>query len=1164
MAGSPQQPSSPSVSGREDDPSRLTGARAEFAASLPRRLEVVRAVLRALSEAPTEADRKQALTRRLHALGSAARVLGFASVAEAMTEAEQLLERPGNPAQRAAALSEVGRAIDMVPSLLLGTPPSTRMSEPPPPVGQQTQPVNVLVFGTSSLSAALVGDAPIEVERTEDRERAIELARASGPNLVIVDADRVGARELVESLSRDPLVERMPVLVVGNFVSPSAAAAYVSLGAARVLPKPVSPDVLSRTALELCGAASAVRVEREPLGDRTVEELAERIASEVKKGLVESLEAGGRTTQVAFADGADVMAAVWGAIARVRELVTLRSSGNVRFLPYGPEGAVPVAPWLVEDRRAGERGASSKRSLDEVGLRGRRLVVADDDPAVVWFLSDLLRAVGAEVIEAHDGQSALARTFEVWPDLVISDVLMPGRDGFSLCHEIHRDVAVRDVPVILLSWKEDLLQRVRELGADADGYLRKETAASTVVERVREVLVPRARVEQRLKAGGEVRGRLDGLTPRLLLELVCRWIPDASVTFRDAVYLHEAHIRDGRLRQVSRSASDGSFERGPKVLAGLLGVNSGRFVVQPDTAPCRKEFDAPLDELLRPPIARARVALAALSTEALPRVVRVKVDADAIGRYLECTPASARKLIERLVQGESPRDLLVNADASLGLLESVLSDLARRGAIQGVEHDDGPVRLSAPPPEPAPMPPPAEGAGGAFRTAPPAVASGAPADLGNVDASWSEPPVSSPMAELTASARAVSDAVSAGGPAPAASPAAPEPATPPPLPPRPATPTAPGVSGATRLGIAPPKADVPVFRTPSSTSEVSVRPPPRPVGERTPPMPLGKPEPGSEADDSGWFSFQLDPSAQPPPAAPSLEASATSDASQVTPGETPSPKADVMTPGTAEAFLGSFSGTPPRVEEPTKNERPLTRTLQSPRHDDDGADPLDEEHLGPISSPRVVLRENQDDRVSDASLDAGLLDAKREPPPDSQPRAREVAPDTQQTGKTPAPAARLSPSASEPAPTEPESSGTRTLIFSVLAFAAAYAAVRWGLSPMLAPPAEDPAPALSVSALGSARIIDAPASAFTLKSEDLEIEPGVDVGAGNGLVEIVGADRDALYVDGTLVGRGPRRLVPSPPGPHEVRISRGTDDAVLQVEVAAGRRVRVSAPGSSP
>ncbi|MEI9953864.1 MAG: response regulator [Pseudomonadota bacterium] len=141
---------------------------------------------------------------------------------------------------------------------------------------------------------------------------------------------------------------------------------------------------------------------------------------------------------------------------------------------------------------AGERSAGSgeARSGEQVSLQGRRIVIADDDPAVVWFMSGLLKGLGVEVLEAHDGARALSLTYDTWPDLVVSDVLMPKLDGFSLCHEIKRDVAVRDVPVILLSWKEDLLQRVRELGAGADGYLRKEAAAATVAERLREVLRP--------------------------------------------------------------------------------------------------------------------------------------------------------------------------------------------------------------------------------------------------------------------------------------------------------------------------------------------------------------------------------------------------------------------------------------------------------------------------------------------------------------------------------------------------------------------------------------------------------------------------------------------------------------------------------------------------
>ena len=357
--------------------------------------------------------------------------------------------------------------------------------------------------------------------------------------------------------------------------------------------KPCSPDTLKRTVHELRDRASKPQKPRDPLGNVTVSVLAERIADEFKRGLVDALE-GSPAAQVTLGEGHDVLAAVWGAVARVRELVTLRSGGDLRFQPTGPEGAVPLASWSAEERRAGERGSREARSGEGVSLNGRRIVVADDDPAVVWFMAGLLKAVGVEVIEAHDGKQALELAYSHLPDAVISDVLMPKLDGFSLCHEIKRDVAVRDVPVILLSWKEDLLQRLRELGADADGYLRKEAAASAVVERVREVLHSRARIEERMRAGGEVRGRLDGLTPRLVLELACRAESDLRISLRDAAFLYEVQIRHGAMRSVTRSAPDGSFVRGAPVLSSLLGVSAGRFVVEPDSSPCRAEFTGDL------------------------------------------------------------------------------------------------------------------------------------------------------------------------------------------------------------------------------------------------------------------------------------------------------------------------------------------------------------------------------------------------------------------------------------------------------------------------------------------------------------------------------------------------------------------------------------------
>ena len=105
--------------------------------------------------------------------------------------------------------------------------------------------------------------------------------------------------------------------------------------------------------------------------------------------------------------------------------------------------------------------------------------------------------------------------------------------------------------------------------------MRKESDSRAILARVREVLRPRARIEMRLRGDGEVRGRLDGLTPRLLLELVGAIRKDARVAVRDATYLYEIEIRDGAPRKATRTASDGGYPSGERALASLLGVGAG-------------------------------------------------------------------------------------------------------------------------------------------------------------------------------------------------------------------------------------------------------------------------------------------------------------------------------------------------------------------------------------------------------------------------------------------------------------------------------------------------------------------------------------------------------------------------------------------------------------
>ncbi len=624
-------------------------------------------------------------------------MLRFDAMATCIAEAGVVLERAAAAGGASEPdLTHLAQALDDLPALAWGETPARE--SPAPSAGDAVMagppqaPVSALVVGREALADALTeeGEATfLECERTEDVPAALGLARALAPDIVLLDADMEGVLELVESLLDDPLTEPVPIIVVGSFRAPEHAARFVALGVAKTLAKPLAPAILRRACQEAIDQREG-RTMRLTLGEPTVEQLGDRLADEVRRALVESVDTAARSRRVPLGEGTEVMGAVWGAIARVREVITARTEGAVRYGGHGPEGAFALAPWLHAEVIASDRAVTRGRGAAvDVNLDKRCIIVADDDPGVTWFISDLLRATGCVVHEALDGKTALELARRVSPELVVSDILMPGLDGFALCRAIRRDVALRDVPVILLSWKEDLLQRVRELGASAAAYLRKESDARAIVARVREVLRPRARVEARLRAQGEVRGRLDDVTVRTLLELVCAARPDSRVTVRDASFVYEVDVRDGAPRRATRSAGDGSFQRGERVLAAMLGVGAGRFVVAPAEGAVTGDLRGTLGQQLAPAIARAREAVTATTGARTMNVDRVVLDQEDIAAYLLATPEPARLLVQRLAEGASPRELLLRGDVAPSLLEDVLSDLACRGAITAVRDAQG-------------------------------------------------------------------------------------------------------------------------------------------------------------------------------------------------------------------------------------------------------------------------------------------------------------------------------------------------------------------------------------------------------------------------------------------------------------------------------------------
>lgn len=118
-------------------------------------------------------------------------------------------------------------------------------------------------------------------------------------------------------------------------------------------------------------------------------------------------------------------------------------------------------------------------------MRRIRVLVVDDEPQTVKYVSANLKARGYEVLTAHDGREALKVFRENPVDLVILDIMMPGPDGFEVCEAIRRE---SDVPIIMLSARGQEKDIVRALNLGADDYLTKPFGVEEMLARVQAVL----------------------------------------------------------------------------------------------------------------------------------------------------------------------------------------------------------------------------------------------------------------------------------------------------------------------------------------------------------------------------------------------------------------------------------------------------------------------------------------------------------------------------------------------------------------------------------------------------------------------------------------------------------------------------------------------------
>jgi two-component system, OmpR family, response regulator MprA len=134
----------------------------------------------------------------------------------------------------------------------------------------------------------------------------------------------------------------------------------------------------------------------------------------------------------------------------------------------------------------------------------QRLLVVDDEMAITNVIRLGMEHAGFAVNCAAEGYHALDMAQRLKPDLVILDVMLPDLDGFEVCRRLRENQATSNVPILMLTAKDDVKDRVQGLDLGADDYVTKPFDLAELVARVRALLRRQRRIVEAGGPGGRV------------------------------------------------------------------------------------------------------------------------------------------------------------------------------------------------------------------------------------------------------------------------------------------------------------------------------------------------------------------------------------------------------------------------------------------------------------------------------------------------------------------------------------------------------------------------------------------------------------------------------------------------------------------------------------
>jgi DNA-binding response OmpR family regulator len=409
--------------------------------------------------------------------------------------------------------------------------------------------------------------------------QAVALVREADPDLVVSDIAMPGmdGYAVLRALQSDPTTARYPVIFLSAQRDFSERVRAFRYGVVDYVSKPFTRDTLVKKIDRILEGRSG---RRSGLAPPAAEAPAGELLAEVRR------------------DSRSGVLTVRGEQGEARMVIR---AGEVVEAAQGELPPDPGAPAQFHELDAATEDIvhhdpdelpSSERlpRAEQVPDVLRHVVVVDDNAQFRGFLAGLLRSRGFTVHEAPNGEEGLSLALERRPWLILSDVRMPGADGFEFCRRVRSHSLLRQTPFLFLSGWDDYKQRYHGLELGADDFISKETPIRELLIRI-QLLMKRY---SDLQVGGPhaagMVGDLAVIGVPGVLQLCHLSRLSGVLTAEDAARRAMVRFRAGELVE----AACGDLE-GEEAVFDFLGWEKGRFEFDPhdagDGSPLGESFD---------------------------------------------------------------------------------------------------------------------------------------------------------------------------------------------------------------------------------------------------------------------------------------------------------------------------------------------------------------------------------------------------------------------------------------------------------------------------------------------------------------------------------------------------------------------------------------------